>query len=100
MQRSRGTRFERIRDVSILDQFNQPGLVDVVQPTRLCTPVNKNNEGIKNDAGHLMCYKVIPVKRPNRFDVFGLFLSNQFGSEQVDSGKEAEFCVPSVKILP
>ena len=99
--RSRGTSpFQQIRDVTILDQFNQPGLVTVIEPTRLCTPVDKNGEGIKHDAVHLMCYKVVPVKRGTRFDVFGLFLNNQFGPEIVDSGKEAEFCVPSTKLLP
>jgi hypothetical protein len=97
---SRGTAFQRLRSVSILDGFGQPGLVDVLQPTRLCTPVSKNGETIKNALGHLMCYKVVPLTRPSRFDVFGIFLSNQFGAEHVDSGKEADFCVPSVKILP
>jgi hypothetical protein len=97
---SRGTTFKRVPAVSILDQFNQPGSMDVVRPTRLCTPVSKNNETIKNPAGLLMCYKVVPVKRLERFDVPGLFLSNQFGSEHVDAGKEAEFCVPSVNLLP
>jgi hypothetical protein len=96
---SAGTKFQYIRDISVLDQFNQPGVVHVIQPSRLCTPVSKNNEGIKNAAGHLMCYKVL-VNRSNLFDVFGLFLSNQFGPELVDRGDKADFCVPSVKILP
>ena len=92
-------RSSRIRGVTILDQFGQPGLADVVRPTRLCTPVDKNGEGIKNTAGHLMCYKVVPATR-KRFDVFHVFLNNQFGPELVDTGKEAEFCVPSTKLLP
>jgi hypothetical protein len=47
--------------VSVVDQFNQPTLYDVQKPSRLCTPVDKNGEGIKHPRNHLMCYVVKPV---------------------------------------
>ena len=95
--------FHRIPDVTIVDQFQQPGLVDVTHPTRLCTPADKNDEGIKNESNHLMCYQVIPVKQPRRskhVSVPGIFLNNQIAPEIVDTVKEGEFCVPSLKVLP
>ena len=94
--------FQRIPGISIVDQFQQPSLVDVTHPTRLCTPVDKNDEGIKDESNHLMCYQVIPVKQPRRSkhtSVSGIFLNNQIAPEIVDTVKEGEFCVPSQKIL-
>jgi hypothetical protein len=45
------------------DQFAQPKLYDVQNPTRLCNPVDKNDEGIKDPNRHLMCYQVAAVKK-------------------------------------
>ena len=94
--------FSRIRDVSVVDQFQQPRLVDLTHPTRLCTPVDKNGEGIKNESGHLMCYRAIPVKQPDRsrhVSVPGIHLNNQIAPEIVDTVTEGEFCVPSVSLV-
>ena len=56
--------FPRDLQVTIADQFTDPeNLYDVQRPTRLCTPVDKNSEGIKNPEEHLMCYTVKPVRR-------------------------------------
>jgi hypothetical protein len=65
--------------------------------------VDKNGEGIKNTAGHLMCYAARAVKeapQARHTRVLGIFLNNQVAAERVDTVKEGEFCVPSVKILP
>lgn len=96
-------KFTPIHNVAIVDQFNQPRVVDITKPTRLCTPADKNNEGIKNEANHLVCYQVKPVKvppQPKFLKVLGLFVNNQFAPEQIDATKPAEFCVPSLKIVP
>jgi hypothetical protein len=96
-------RFTPIRGVTVVDEFNQPRVVDVTKPTRLCTPVDKNDEGIKNETNHLMCYEVKPVKQPRQpkhTKVLGIFVNNQLAPEQVDTTKPAELCVPSLKILP
>ena len=50
--------FPKDLEVEIADQFTvEPALFALKGPTRLCTPVNKNGEGIKNPEAHLLCYK-------------------------------------------
>jgi len=81
--------------------------------------VNKNGEGIKNEAAHLMCYQAKPASgEPKHEKVLGIHVNNlsaclpervrsqsgnaqagQFGSEQVDTIKEDELCVPATKTL-
>ncbi len=83
--------------VTVEDQFEDK-LFDVKKPTRLCTPVDKNGEGIINPDAHLMCYKVKPAEdEPKHIKVEGIHTNNQFGPLQVDTKKEAELCVPSTK---
>jgi hypothetical protein len=100
---SRGTaKFEPIHGVAVVDQFNQPRLVDVTEPTRLCTATQKNGEPIAHAANHLMCYRVKAVTRPpqpRHVKVSGIFANNQFGPARLDTVTEEEFCVPSVTIL-
>ena len=101
VKRSRGApRFpSRIR-ASVVDQFDQPKTYRVkTRNIRLCTPVDKNGEGIKNPEAHLMCF---PVKgrRPRHERVRGLFVNDQFGLHKVDTRKKRQLCVPSIKILP
>jgi hypothetical protein len=105
---SRGApKFQPIRAVTIVDEFtdffNEPRGFDLKKPTRLCTPVMKNGAAIKHDASHLMCYQITAVKtppQPKPAKVLGIFVNNQFGPEQIDAIKEAEFCVPSFKLSP
>lgn len=89
-------KFLPVFDVPIADQLGTL-TVDVVRPSRLCTPVDFGTAG--DAAGHplqLLCYQVrgssgTPrfVKRP------GVLLGNELGAEQVDVVKVAEICVPS-----
>jgi hypothetical protein len=95
---SSGTpKFPKGLQASVEDQFTSPAKVfDLRKPRHLCTPVDKNGEGIKNPAAHLLCYTVKPASgQPKHQRQTGLFLANQFGSEQLNTIKEAEFCVPS-----
>lgn len=46
------------------DQFTDPPqLFEIAKPIRLCNPVDKNSEGMKNPDGHLMCYQARLVKK-------------------------------------
>ena len=98
VKRSRHTdRFQR-KQVSVTDQFNnvEPKSFDVKQPTRLCTPVDKNGEGMKNPYAHMMCYSVKRARgEPRHERIKGLWVNDQFGAIQVDTRKEKELCVPS-----
>jgi len=90
-------KFEK-RDVQVIDQFNQPAVLEVEKPERLCNPVDKNGEGIANPDGHLLCYKVKRAKPGPKFnDVMGIHINNQFGALQLDAKKESELCLPSTK---
>ena len=53
--------FPRDLRASVIDQFGQPKVFEVMKPGRLCVAADKNGEGIKNPAAHLMCYPVKPV---------------------------------------
>ena len=100
VKRSRGApRFPSHINASVVDQFDQPKTYRLrTRNIRLCNPVDKNGEGIKNPEAHLMCFQVKGSPRHER--VKGLFVNDQFGLHKVDTRKERELCVPSIKILP
>ena len=85
--------------VSVSDQFEQPTMLDVKKPTRLCNPVSKDGGEIGTPDSHLLCYKVKRAKGEPRFEkVEGIIhTANQFGSLRLDAKKEKELCIPSEK---
>ncbi|MBI3247098.1 MAG: hypothetical protein HYZ50_11400 [Deltaproteobacteria bacterium] len=96
-------KFLKDMQVFAVDQFQQPTLYDIVKPTRLCAPVNKENEspGVETHAAHLMCYQVKAARgQPKHMRVPNIYTNNQFGPELLDTTKEEELCAPSQKILP
>jgi hypothetical protein len=85
--------------VSATDQFTSPARsFRLKKPKHLCTAVDKNGEGVENPQIHVLCYqaKGAPPRHEKRV---GLFVNNQFGPEQLDTRKEAEFCIPSTTSL-
>ncbi len=94
-------KFVPILGVKVDNQFTDGDkLFDLKKPTRLCNPVDKEGEGVKNDAAHLMCYQAEPATgEPKHVKILGIHVDNQFGPEQLDTIKEEEFCVPSTKTL-
>lgn len=97
---TKGTPKFKKREVAVVDQFDQGALLKVEKPERLCNPADKNDEGIVNSSNHLLCYKVRRVKgEPKHEDVKGIHINNQFGPLQLDTKKEKELCVSSMKEL-
>ncbi|MBI1987279.1 MAG: DUF4915 domain-containing protein [Nitrospinae bacterium] len=94
--------FPKGLEATVGDQFaDPPKLFGISKPTSLCTPAEKEDEEIKNPSTHLMCYQVKPATgEPRHVPQVGIHLSNQFGSEQLDTSKEKELCVRSSKTLP
>jgi hypothetical protein len=88
--------------VAVTDQFDsQARLLAFRRPRHLCTPVDKNGEGIKNPGVHLLCYQSRPARGERRHVARqGLYINNQFGPLRLDTIKEGEFCIPSLKTLP
>ena len=89
--------FPKGLEVDLQDPFTTPAQrLQVKKPTRLCNPVDKNDEGIQHPDDHLMCYqvKLLGDKHEKRQDVT---IANQFGDLRLDTTKEDELCVPSRK---
>jgi hypothetical protein len=83
--------------VAIEDQFGTWN-VTLTAPVRLCNPVKKNAEQIKNANNHLMCYTgVMPRTSALPKQVA---LANQFGTEVLNLTAGPDFCVPSVTAPP
>lgn len=91
--------FEPTVAISVADELAQPKLYDLKKPTRLCAPVDKAGEGIKEQDSFLVCYQTAPVKgQPKHVAANGIFLENQFGAERVDTKVEAELCLPTLAV--
>jgi hypothetical protein len=89
------------RKVDVSDQFTEPAkIINLRRPRHLCVPVDKNGEGIKNPAAHLLCYRSGPARgEPKHLPREGLFVANQFGALRINTARERAFCIPSVKSL-
>jgi hypothetical protein len=96
-------KFPKGIQAAVVDQFQQPVLYDVVKPTGLCAPANKDGEspGAETHPAHLTCYQVKPAKgQPKHVKVQSIYTNNQLGPEVHDTVKEEELCVSSEKMLP
>jgi hypothetical protein len=97
VERSKGQpKFDPIPNVLLVDQFG-PKTVDVLAPTLLCLPADKNGEdpGAQNHPGHLLCYQT-----KHERDNFGkdpVFTNDQFGPRDFRIIRREELCVPSVR---
>ena len=92
-------RFTPIPAVPVTDRFQQPKLYDVVKPTRLCNPVDREGEGVENLDEQLMCYQVklasTAPPQPKHVRVPAIFVNGDLGRRRVDTLEEDELCVPS-----
>ncbi len=84
-------RFDK-RDVNLEDQFLDE-TVEVVRPTQLGVPTDKNEEGIGDPDSHLTCYAI----RAPQFDKREVQLQNQFGQLRLTLRRPNMLCVPSDK---
>lgn len=84
------------RQVTLVDQFEAENAM-VMEPVALCTPVDKNGEGINDPDTHLTCYK---IKQREPFAKRDVVVQNQFGDEQaLTVVRPRTLCVPSLKRL-
>ncbi len=83
---------QRLTGVDLETQFG-PVTVDVKRATHLCTPVDKNGEGIVDPMKHLVCYQVrAAAQSPLRVST-----KNQFEDDTFDIFGVRELCVPAYK---
>jgi len=78
--------------VTLKDQFgvSKPTLL---KTKYLCTPVDKNGEGIVDPVRHQVCYEMKPTMSPNKL----VEINNQFGTQMFTVKDERLLCVPSTK---
>jgi hypothetical protein len=84
-------------EVELKDQFTS-GRVRVNPPDTLCTPVDKNGSGIRDQESHLTCYPIDEIDQPTLPPA--VVVDNQFGSLTLKMGKTQRLCVPSRKSIP
>jgi len=78
--------------VKLKDQFQGLG-ARVMRPVFLCNPVQKNEQGIKDERTHLVCYQLATLRPVNKRVV----VQNQFGKQQFRVANPQLLCVPSLK---
>jgi hypothetical protein len=81
--------------VGLRDQFGSER-VKVLQPVRLCNPVQKNGVPIQHPVQHLVCYSIKDLG--GRFRARLVRVRNQFGTEIVAAVSPRTLCVPSLKV--
>ncbi len=86
-------KFEK-RNVDLVDQFGSLTM-EVKKQKMLCSPVDKNDEGIVNDENYVMCYDLKKIKGEPKFKKINVFTNNQFGPEELQAKKPKTLCVPS-----
>jgi len=76
--------------------FGETKVFEVKKPKHLCTPVDKDGEGIIDKESHLMCYDLKKIKDEPKFKKRNVFTNNQFEPEDLEVKKEHQLCVPSI----
>jgi len=90
-------KFEK-RTVDMDDQFGSVTM-KVHKVKSLCSPVDKNSEGVVNEENYLMCYDLKKIKGEPKFEKLNVFTNNQFGPEELKVKKQKQLCVPSTIVL-
>ena len=78
--------------VKLKDQFGASD-ARVVKPAYLCNSVQKNDQPIKDERTHLVCYQIIGPKPANK----AVRVVNQFGNQPLKVTSAQLLCVPSLK---
>jgi hypothetical protein len=78
--------------VRLRDQFGSTE-ARVVKPVYLCNPVQKNDQAIKDERTHLVCYQIVGPKQANK----AVRVDNQFGKQTLKVAAPQLLCVPSLK---
>jgi hypothetical protein len=97
----RTPRFTPVPGVPVAGQFTAVAgkRFDLIAPSRLCAPSDKDGEGLTNAGPRLLCFLVRAARgEPRHMMVTDIQAGNQFGTERLDATREAELCVPAVVV--
>jgi hypothetical protein len=87
--------FTALPSVHLVDDFEDVS-VAVTKARSLCTPANKNNEGVSDSSTHLESYSIREVVRP---PAHIQTTTDQFGTLSLTTGKPDLLFVPTAKSL-
>src|SRR5262249_19864248 len=93
-----GTPFTKVTGVELDDIFETDKFFDVIKPTELCTPVDKNGVGIADPTTHLECYRAALTRanpRQGMFHQTDLTSTQPFGTDQLTATRAIRLCVPT-----
>jgi hypothetical protein len=77
--------------VTVADLFSTTRTLVLKKPKHVCTPVDREGDGIKNADGHLVCYQGKPAKgQPKHTPQTGLHVTNPQSELVASTVKEAE----------
>jgi hypothetical protein len=89
--------------VALANQFTTGRTVTLSKLTRLCTSVDEEGLGRKHPEAHLVCCKARSkpplVKGDVETNLYDLYSTSEFGTEQLDTKRSYELCVPGL-LLP
>jgi hypothetical protein len=91
----RNPRFAAQVGVTLNDQFEND-VIDVLKPSQLCVPADKNGSGINDAVNHLCCYKIRGTKLE---PAIGVTITDQFGSLDLEASAVKQLCQPCTKLL-
>jgi hypothetical protein len=89
-------RFASRRGVMLADEI-ESGAADVKKPMNLCTPADKNGEGVTDAATHLEAYRLVSHVR--HVKLRNVAVENQFGRILLDTVRADTLLVPTAKNL-
>jgi hypothetical protein len=91
-------KFVKQLGINTTDQLVNNELVDVKKLKFICTPVDKNGEGINSPGAHLACYQ---LKAPKFAVRPAVEVSTQFQTSHFQIKKGKLLCLPATKtVLP
>jgi hypothetical protein len=92
--------FPRGVTATLVDQLEEK-VFDVRKPTGLCTPVDKNGEGIEDPLLHLKRYQIAPAKAPAqpRHVRRTIHTEDQYGEHVLQTLREESLAVPTLASL-
>ena len=94
------TAFAKGTQISVADTFSGSTTLALKKPKHVCTPVDREGDGVKNAGGYLVCYLGKPAKgQPAYVPQTGVHVVNPQSGLTVSTIMSYQTCIPSI-LLP
>jgi hypothetical protein len=95
-------RLQRNLRISVSDAFTStPKTFALNKPAHLCIPADAQSQGFVDRKILFLCYAARPAQgQPRHVPQLGIHLNDEFGTETLNTVKELEICIPSVRLTP